>query len=99
MPEIIKMVKFKTNVSFVGSDGVLYFGGNVVQLPRKDFEDQVEVCEQFGLTTPELIEEIDVVVDKGEVSAAETPKNRNKNATQPVSEAPEGDDKVDVSEL
>lgn len=89
MSEIIKMVKFKTNVSFVGSDGVLHFGGSVVQLPREDFDGQAEVCEQFGLIVPELIEEIDVVVEESKKPADEKSKDKKS----------EGDNEVDVPEL
>lgn len=65
--ETVKMTKFKTNVSFVGSDGVFHEGGSVVQLPSEDFTAQVDVCEEFGLPVPELIEEVDAVVE-GEAS-------------------------------
>lgn len=61
--ETVKMTKFKTNVSFVGSDGVFHEGGSVVQLPSEDFAAQVDVCEEFGLPVPELIEEVDAVVE------------------------------------
>ena len=61
--ETVKMTKFKTNVSFVGSDGVFHEGGSVVQLPSEDFAAQVDVCKEFGLPAPELIEEVDAVVE------------------------------------
>lgn len=105
MSETIKMVKFKTNVSFVGSDGVLHFGGSVVQLPQEDFDGQVEVCEEFGLPAPELIEEIEAVVEEDKEPEGEKPKGRGKKAAQPEGEKPEGDEsegdesKGDESEL
>lgn len=98
MSETIKMVKFKTNVSFVGSDGVLHFGGSVVQLPQEDFDGQVEVCEEFGLPAPELIEEIEAVVEGDKEPEGEKPKGRGKKAAQPEGdkepegEKPEGDE-------
>lgn len=91
MSETIKMVKFKTNVSFVGSDGVLYFGGSIVQLFQEDFDGQVEVCEEFGLPAPELIEEIEAVVEGDKEPEGEKPKGRGKKAAQPKGEKPEGD--------
>lgn len=99
MSEIIKMVKFKTNVSFVGSDGVLHFGGSVVQLPREDFDGQAEVCEQFGLVVPELIEEIDVVVEESKKPADEKSKDRDGKDSQSKDKKSEGDNEVDVPEL
>lgn len=94
MSEIGEMVKFKTNVSFVGSDGVLHFGGSVVQLPQEDFYGQVEVCEQFGLPVPELTEEINTVVKEGETHVSQTPKGDDKKTAQS-----EDDNNVDESEL
>jgi hypothetical protein len=91
MSETIKTVKFKTNVSFVGSDGVLYFGGSVVQLFPEDFESQVEVCEQFGLPAPELIEEIEAVVQPDQEPEGEKPKGRGRKPAQPEGEKPEGE--------
>lgn len=101
MSETIKMVKFKTNVSFVGSDGVLHFGGSVVQLFQEDFDGQVEVCKEFGLPVPELIEEIDAVVEDSEPESEKTPaKGRGKKAAQPEGEKPEGEKpEGDESEL
>lgn len=94
MSETIKMVKFKTNVSFVGSDGVLYFGGSVVQLFQEDFDGQVEVCEEFGLPAPELIDEIEAVVEGDKEPEGEKPRGRGRRPAQPAQpegENPEGD--------
>ena len=91
MSETIKMVKFKTNVSFVGSDGVFYAGGSVVQLFQEDFDGQVDVCTEFGLPVPELIEEVEAVVEDGEPESEKTPaKGRGKKA---AAEQPEGETK------
>ena len=92
MPKPFKMVKFKTNVSFVASNGVLYFGGNVVQLPQEDYDGQVDVCKDFGLPLPELIEEIEVVAqeDKSEdepEGEPEEPKKRGRGRSAAKSEA------------
>lgn len=73
MSETIKMVKFKTNVSFVGSDGVFYTGGSVVQLFQEDYDGQVDVCTEFGLPVPELIEEVEAVVEDSEPESEQTP--------------------------
>lgn len=87
MSETIKMVKFKTNVSFVGSDGVLHFGGSVVQLPQEDFDGQAEVCEEFGLPAPELIEEIEAVVEGDKEPEGEKPRGRGRRPAQPAQPA------------
>ena len=98
MSETLKMVQFKTNVSFVGSDGVFYAGGSVVQLFQEDYDGQVEVCEEFGLPAPELIEEIEAVVEGDKEPEGEKPKGRGKKAAQPEGdkepegEKPEGDE-------
>ena len=90
MPEPIKMVKFKTNVSFVASNGVLYFGGQVVQLPQADFDAQVEVCTDFGLPTPKLIEEVEVAVQEdtppAEPEQPVEPKKRGRGRSTAKSE-------------
>ena len=100
MSETIKMVKFKTNVSFVGSDGVLYFGGSVVQLFQEDFDGQVEVCEEFGLPAPELIEEIEAVVQPDQEPEGEKPRGRGRKPAQPEGEKSEGEkSEGDESEL
>lgn len=112
MPETIKMVKFKTNVSFVGSDGVFYTGGSVVQLFQEDYDGQVDVCSEFGLPVPELIEEVEAVVqpdqepegDKepegNKEPEGEKPKGRGKKAAQPEGEQSEGEKaEGDESEL
>lgn len=79
MSETIKMVKFKTNVSFVGSDGVFYAGGSVVQLFQEDYDGQVDVCTEFGLPVPELIEEVEAVVEGSKPESEKTPaKGRGK---------------------
>lgn len=91
MSETIKMVKFKTNVSFVGSDGVFYAGGSVVQLFQEDFDGQVDVCTEFGLPVPELIEEVEAVVEDSTPEPEQTPaKGRGKKA---AAEKPEGETK------
>lgn len=77
MPETIKMVKFKTNVSFVGSDGVFHTGGSVVQLPQEDYDGQVDVCSEFGLPVPELIEEVEAVVEDSTPESEQTPAKGN----------------------
>nr|DAX24955.1 MAG TPA: hypothetical protein [Caudoviricetes sp.] len=64
MPETIKMVKFKTNVSFADNNGVFHAGGSVVQLPTEEYDAQVGVCSDFGLPTPELIEEVEAVIEE-----------------------------------
>ena len=91
MSETIKMVKFKTNVSFVGSDGVLYFGGSVVQLFQEDFDGQVEVCEEFGLPVPELIEEVEAVVEDSTPEPEQTPAKARGKAKAKEGEAKEGE--------
>lgn len=78
MPETIKVVKFKTNVSFVDSGGIFRTGGSVVQLPAAEYDAQVDVCEQFGLPAPELIEEIETVAQPNQDPADEKPKGRGK---------------------
>ena len=96
MSETIKMVKFKTNVSFVGSDGVFYAGGSVVQLFQEDYDGQVDVCSEFGLPVPELIEEVDAVVEDSESESEKTPaKGRRKKdaAEKPEGETKEGETK------
>lgn len=101
MPEPIKMVKFKTNVSFVASNGVLYFGGNVVQLPQEDYDGQVDVCKDFGLPLPELIEEVEVAVQEDTPPAEpEQPvepktRGRGRSAAKPEGE-PEGEEKPEA---
>ena len=106
MPETIKMVKFKTNVSFVGSDGVFHTGGSVVQLPQEEYDGQVDVCTEFGLPVPELIEEVEAVVEavvEDSVSKSEkTPaKGRGEKAAaeNPEGETKDGGTKDDVNEL
>lgn len=103
MSETIKVVKFKTNVSFVASNGALYFGGQVVQLPQADYDGQVEVCTDFGLPTPELIEEIEVVVQEdtppAELEQPVEPKKRGHGRSTAKSEGeseakPEEDDQL-----
>ncbi len=100
MPETIKMVKFKTNVSFVGSDGVFYTGGSVVQLFQEDFDGQVDVCTEFGLPVPELIEEVEAVVEDSTPEPEQTPaKARGKaKANAKEGEAKEGEAKDGESE-
>lgn len=93
MPETIKMVKFKTNVSFVGSDGVFYTGGSVVQLFQEDYDDQVDVCSEFGLPVPELIEEVEAVVEDSEPES-EKPEGEAKDG-----EAKDGETKDEANEL
>ena len=94
MPETIKMVKFKTNVSFVGSDGVFYTGGSVVQLFQEDYDGQVDVCSEFGLPVPELIEEVEAVVEDSEPESEKTPaKGRDKKAAAAAAEKLEGESK------
>lgn len=63
MSETIKMVKFKTNVSFADDKGVFHAGGSVVQLPTEEYDAQVGVCSDFGLLPPEWIEEVEAVVE------------------------------------
>lgn len=91
MPETIKMVKFKTNVSFVGSDGVFYAGGSVVQLFQEDYDAQVDVCTEFGLPIPELIEEVEAVVEDSEPESEKTPARRR--GKKDAAEKPEGEAK------
>ena len=96
MSETIKMLKFKTNVSFVGSDGVFHTGGSVVQLPQEDYDGQVDVCSEFGLPVPELIEEVEAVVEGSEPESEKTPaKGRGKKAAaeKPEGESEEGETK------
>ena len=82
MPETIKMVKFKTNVSFADNNGVFHAGGSVVQLPTEEYDAQVGVCSDFGLPTPELIEEVEAVV--------EAPKKRGRGAKADEESSAEG---------
>jgi len=79
MPETIKMVKFKTNVSFADNNGVFHAGGSVVQLPTEEYDAQVGVCSDFGLPTPELIEEVEAVIEEVE-AVIEEPKKRGRAA-------------------
>ena len=90
MPETIKMVKFKTNVSFVGSDGVFYTGGSVVQLFQEDYDGQVDVCSEFGLPVPELIEEVEAVVEDSTPEPEQTPTKARGKAKAKEGEAKEG---------
>lgn len=109
MPETIKMVKFKTNVSFVGSDGVFYTGGSVVQLFQEDYDGQVDVCTEFGLPVPELIEEVEAVVEDSEPvvedsepESEKTPAGRRGKkdaAEKPEGEAKDGETKDEANEL
>jgi len=86
MPETIKMVKFKTNVSFADNNGVFHAGGSVVQLPTEEYDAQVGVCSDFGLPTPELIEEVEAVIEEVEAvieeveAVIEEPKKRGRAA-------------------
>ena len=89
MSETIKMVKFKTNVSFVGSDGVFYAGGSVVQLFQEDYDGQVDVCTEFGLPVPELIEEVEAVVEDSTPEPEQTPAKARGKAKE--GEAKEGE--------
>ena len=101
MPETIKMVKFKTNVSFVGSDGVFYTGGSVVQLFQEDYDGQVDVCSEFGLPVPELIEEVEAVVEDSEPESEKTPakgRGEAKEGEAKEGEAKEGEAKDGESE-
>lgn len=91
MPETIKMVKFKTNVSFVSSDGVFYTGGSVVQLFQEDYDDQVDVCSEFGLPVPELIEEVEAVVEDSTPEPEQTPAKARGKAKAKEGEAKEGE--------
>jgi len=91
MPETIKMVKFKTNVSFVGSDGVFHTGGSVVQLPQEDYDGQVDVCSEFGLPVPELIEEVEAVVEDSTPEPEQTPAKARGKAKAKEGEAKEGE--------
>lgn len=91
MPETIKMVKFKTNVSFVGSDGVFYTGGSVVQLFQEDYDGQVDVCSEFGLPVPELIEEVEAVVEDSTPEPEQTPAKARGKAKAKEGEAKEGE--------
>lgn len=100
MSETIKMVKFKTNVSFVGSDGVFHTGGSVVQLPQEDYDGQADVCSEFGLPVPELIEEVEAVVEDSEPESEQTPaKGKAKGKAKGTEgEATEGEAKDGESE-
>lgn len=105
MPETIKMVKFKTNVSFVGSDGVFYTGGSVVQLFQEDYDGQVDVCSEFGLPVPELIEEVEAVVEDSTPEPEQTPakgkgkaKGKAKEGEAADGEAADGEAKDGESE-
>lgn len=91
MPETIKMVKFKTNVSFVGSDGVFYTGGSVVQLFQEDYDGQVDVCSEFGLPVPELIGEVEAVVEDSTPEPEQTPAKARGKAKAKEGEAKEGE--------
>lgn len=91
MPETIKMVKFKTNVSFVGSDGVFYTGGSVVQLFQEDYDGQVDVCSEFGLPVPELIEEVEAVVEDSEPESEQTPAKGKGKGKAKEGESKEGE--------
>lgn len=91
MPETIKMVKFKTNVSFVGSDGVFYTSGSVVQLFQEDYDGQVDVCSEFGLPVPELIEEVEAVVEDSTPEPEQTPAKARGKAKAKEGEAKEGE--------
>lgn len=91
MPETIKMVKFKTNVSFVGSDGVFYTGGSVVQLFQEDYDGQVDVCSEFGLPVPELIEEVEAVVEDSTPEPEQTPTKARGKAKAKEGEAKDGE--------
>ena len=82
MPETIKMVKFKTNVSFADNNGVFHAGGSVVQLPTEEYDAQVGVCSDFGLPTPELIEEVEAVIEE--------PKKRGRAAKAEEERSVEG---------
>lgn len=93
MPETIKMVKFKTNVSFVGSDGVFYTGGSVVQLFQEDYDGQVDVCSEFGLPVPELIEEVEAVVEDSTPEPEQTPAKARGKAKAKEGDAKEGEAK------
>lgn len=96
MPETIKMVKFKTNVSFVGSDGVFHTGGSVVQLPQEDYDGQVDVCSEFGLPVPELIEEVEAVVEDSTPEPEQTPakaRGKAKEGKAKEGEAADGEAK------
>ena len=93
MPETIKMVKFKTNVSFVGSDGVFYTGGSVVQLFQEDYDGQVDVCSEFGLPVPELIEEVEAVVEDSEPESEQTPAKGKAKGKAKEGEAADGEAK------
>ena len=86
MSETIKVVKFKTNVSFVASNGILYFGGQVVQLPQEDYDGQVEVCSDFGLPVPELIAEVEVVAQE-ETPTGESEESKKRGRGRPSAEA------------
>lgn len=99
MPQTTKMVKFKTNVSFVASNGVLYFGGNVVQLPQEDYDGQVDVCKDFGLPIPELIEEVEVTVQE-DVSTGESeePKKRGRSTAKSENKSEENKSEEGKSE-
>lgn len=105
MPETIKMVKFKTNVSFVGSDGVFYTGDSVVQLSQEDYDGQVDVCSEFGLPVPELIEEVEAVVEDSTPEPEQTPakacgkaKAKAKEGEAKEGEAADGEAKDGESE-
>lgn len=99
MSETIKMVKFKTNVSFVGSDGVFYAGGSVVQLFPEDYDGQVDVCTEFGLPVPELIEEVEAVVEDSEPESEQTPAKGKGKGKAKEGEAKEGEAKEGESDV
>ncbi len=99
MSETIKMVKFKTNVSFVGSDGVFYTGGSVVQLFQEDYDDQVDVCSEFGLPVPELIEEVEAVVEDGAPESEQTPAKGKGKGKAKEGETAQGETKEGESDV
>lgn len=87
MPETIKVVKFKTNVSFVDNSGVFRAGSSVVQLPAEEYDAQIDVCEQFDLPAPELIEELDAEVEESVVEEVKK-RTRGRAASSPKEEQP-----------
>lgn len=97
MSDVIKVAKFKTNVSFVGSDGVFHTGGDIVALPVEDFENQLDVCQLFNLPVPELIEEINSAV---EGSVIDEVKKRARGSTAPyLKEEQSSDEEPSFSEV
>lgn len=95
MPEIIKVAKFKTNISFVGSDGAFHAGGSIVTLPAEDFEGQLNICQLFNLPVPELIEEIDSVVEDSVVEEVKK-RARARTASSSKEEQPVGEVDADL---